>query len=868
MKILLIDGNYSLYRYYFATAYNNSNILRTSDNQPINAVYKFIKSINKFINENAYDSYVVCFDKSKKNYRHKILPEYKGNRDKTPDELRTQFPIAKEFLKSINLDYLEMTDFEADDLIGCLAKQAESKKYKVDILTGDKDLYQIVSPLINIVSPISGSNGEFKIIDEDYIFEKWNIKPIQIPDLKGLMGDASDNYKGVKGIGEKSAVKLLTEFETLENIISSIDKLKGSIKIKVQNDQDEAIKCKKIATIQTDCINYDYKFRNINKDLESEKQFYIKYEMNSFLKNVSKTKLENSKFKILKKFSLEFIDDKKENTLFVETLEDNYFTSKVLGIGLVNTTGTYFIKPEIAKEDLIFREFLEGKYLKNSYDVKKLIVIFSNWNLKINNIVDDLLLASYDLTHYIDLNLNYLNVYYGTDINLQEDKLVYTKQLKDYPEKFIEIIVEHIIKKTLVVNKLIPKVIKKLQKENVYSLYKEIDFPVCFYIAQMEINGIKIDEIILQEQIQNVQNKLIKLNKLIYKIAGEEINIQSPKQVQNLLFKKLKLSDWSKGSTSVDVLNKIKNQHEIVELILENRILNKLLNSYLLSFQKYILNDGKIHSIFKLTKTNTGRLSSVEPNIQTVSIKNDLQKRMRLFLIPSSDEKIFVSLDYSQIELRILAHFSNDFDLIDSFNNDKDIHAIVASKIFDINVEEVTFEQRRKAKVVNFGIIYGMSSFGLSEELNISIGEADSILKNYFLKSPTIKNYLASSIENAKNKGYVETIFKRKKYIPEVKSSNTQIFNKGARMAQNMPIQGTAADILKLAIIKINEKVNTMPNQPKLVAQIHDELIFEVSKTDVEKMAKLIANEMENVFKFKVPLKVNFSYGENWFKLK
>ncbi|WP_348735798.1 DNA polymerase I [Spiroplasma endosymbiont of Ammophila pubescens] len=867
-KVLLIDGNSLLFRAFYATAYNGE-MLKSLDGTPTNAVYAFANMLNKILKTNNYYSVVVAFDKGKKNFRHDLLVNYKDGRSKTPNELIVQFPIVKEFLDSYQIPYLEQERYEADDLLGCLAVLAEKEDFYVDIFSSDKDLYQLITNKTNILVPRQGDSAD--VIDETALRAKWGITPLQVPDLKGLMGDPSDNLKGVPKVGEKTAIKLIKEYHSIENLYDNIEQIKGALQQNLLNHKESALLCKKIATIFCDINLEHFTFTQFSPNQEKLMQFYLKYNMNSFVTKLfnnqdNSTQNSNITVKIIKEWRSEFNEN--NTTVYLELLDENYHTAKIIGFGIVNSKGVFYFDYIHAKHDKLLYQFLnDTKYQKLTYHAKSLIVALARDNIFVQNIEYDMMLAGYV---YNSNAKNSLDTY----INLFEKKQILTNELfygkgvkKQIPADVIKL--SHFIgEKAAYIYKLRPKIIELLKANQQYDLYYNIELPTAFALARMEINGVKVNQHELTTQTLRIEKIVQELNNEINDIAQKEINPNSPKQISELLFQDFSLPDRKKGSTAQETLEEIKNNHVIIPKILDYRKYQKLYSTYLKGVEKYIFADGKVHTIYKQTLTNTGRLSSVEPNMQNISIRDDVQKEVRKIFVVSSPNNVLLSCDYSQIELRILAHMSKDQDLIAAFNKNEDIHTNTAMKIFNLSKNEITPNIRRSAKAVNFGIIYGISDFGLATDLNISVAKAKAIINNYYQQFPTIKAFIDQQVEFCKQNGYVTTIFNRKRYVPEINDRNYMQREFGKRIAMNMPIQGSAADIIKIALKNIDQKFLKLNLKAKIIAQIHDELIFEIPQVELIQVQKIVKTLMEDSTKLDVKLIVDMKTGLSWYDLK
>ena len=842
-KIILVDGNNLLFRSYYATAYNG-NFMKNSKGFPTNALFGFANMMNKIIDEENPTYIMVAFDKGK-TFRHDKYDFYKQGRIETPNELKLQFPKAKELLNAMGIKYYEIDNYEADDIIGTFAEYCnKDPNFIGTIISSDKDLLQLISNDIDIKLL---KQKDYLRYNEDIFSKEYGIKPINIIDLKALMGDASDNIPGVKGIGEKTALKLLQEYKTLDGIYEHIDEIKGKTKEKLEQDKDNAYMSYEIATIYKEVpidINIDeLKYLGSTEKLNS---LYEELEFYSFLKK-EKKKEEDINITIIDDVSKIKID--KECAIYLELDGTNYHNSNIIGIGIYNKDVAYYIK------NITNLDFLNGVDVF-TYDLKKLYVSLKYKNIKMPDIKNDLMIASSLLEYNTKDDIAYLANQFNYNIPFYENVL---KQ---------EDISKIVVSKAKFIYEIKDELLNKIKEENMQELYNEIEIPLTYVLGDMEYDGVVVDKDILDEMGNEIKIKLEILSKDIYNLAGTSFNISSPQQLGEVLFERLNLPHGKKGktgySTAVDVLNKLVNKHPIIEKILEYRMLNKLYTTYVEGLINTIKN-GKIHTIYTQTLTRTGRLSSIEPNLQNIPIRTEYGRLIRKAFVPSEDS-VIVSGDYSQIELRILAHMANVPALIDAFNNDFDIHSKTASDIFKTDV--VTKEMRRIAKAVNFGIIYGISSFGLSENLNISTKEAKQFIDEYLKTYPGIKEYMDNTIKNAYECGYAKTLFNRKRIIDELKNTNYMIRQSGERMALNTPIQGTSADIIKKAMVLIHQKLKENNLKSKLIIQVHDELVFDCLKEEQEQVIKIMKDVMENVIKLKVPLKIDIEYGNNWYEAK
>ncbi|MFR2585494.1 MAG: DNA polymerase I [Bacilli bacterium] len=858
-KIILVDGNNLLFRSYYATAYAG-NFMNNSKGFPTNALFGFTNMINKIVNEEKPEYIIVAFDKGK-TFRHEKYDVYKDGRVETPNELKIQFPLAKELLTAMGIKYYEIDNYEADDIIGTFSEYCnKDSDYVGTIVSSDKDLLQLISDDVDI-----------KLLKQkDYIrynknsFEReYGIEPINVIDLKALMGDASDNIPGVKGIGEKTALKLLHEYKTLDGIYENIDKISGKLQEKLINDKDNAYMSYDLATIVRDVpMEIDINDIKIKEpDMPELNRLYEELEFYSFLKKMNKKEEKKDlDIKVIKDINELKIEG--EVAVSLEVFGSNYHLSPILGMGVYNDKISCFIPLEVLKQN---PDFLI-KNIKYTYDAKKIIVALKYLGIEIDNIVFDTMIAGalldYNvkddmayLANEIDYKLDFYETIYGKFIHLKmpsEEEIIKSMVLR---AKFIYETKEFFE--------------NKLKEDEVTDLFEKVELPLATVLADMEFTGVKVDCDKLLEMGEDIKIKLELLTKDIYNMAGEEFNISSPQQLSEILFEKLELPHGKKKtngySTAADILNKIRDKHPIVEKVLEYRGLSKLYSTYIEGLLGYVHN-GEIHTIYTQNLTRTGRLSSVEPNLQNIPIRDELGRSIRKAFVPEND--YILGADYSQIELRILAHIAVVPALEQAFREDKDIHAKTASDIFGVPMELVTSEMRRVAKAVNFGIIYGISGFGLGENLDIRAVDAKKFIDTYLETYPGIKDYMDQTIADAKEKGYVRTLFHRKRNITELKNPVYMIRQSGERIALNTPIQGTSADIIKLAMVKVYEVFKKRNLKSKMIIQVHDELIFDTCADELEEVKKIVKDVMENVYELEVPLKVDINYGKNWFEAK
>ena len=858
-KIVLVDGNNLLFRSYYATAYSG-NFMRNADGFPTNGLYGFVNMINKIISEENPEYMVVAFDIGK-TFRHEKYSEYKGGRDETPNDLKVQFPYAKKILSAMGIMYLEKEGYEADDIIGTIASEVDKNDEFIGlIVSSDKDLLQLIS---NDIEVKLLKTKDYIRMNHDTFVETYGIEPIRMIDLKGLMGDSSDNIPGVKGIGEKTALKLLQEYGTVENLYNNIDKLKGATKVKLEEGRKSAFDSKEIATIYRkvplEIKLEDTKYlKNISQELIDIYNYLGFY---SFLKKIDLPKKDNREIEVKIINNVDDLKIDKPVAVYLDIDNDNYHNANIIGMGVYNDEISYYIPYNLLKKNPSFLINIE----KYTYDAKKTYVSLIEHNIKVDKLVFDTMVSAYLLNYNLKDDIAYLANELEFNIPFIDKKDAYDVNLE------LNIIAERSVMKAKFIYDTREKFIKDMEREEVFNLYNQIELPLSITLGNMEIEGIRVDKNVLLSMKDDIKVKLDLLTQNIYNLAGCEFNISSPKQLGEVLFDKLHLPYGKKNktgySTDVNVLNKLKGDYPIVDLILEHRSLSKLNSTYVEGILNAVSNDGKIHTIYTQTITRTGRLSSIEPNLQNIPVRNEYGRLIRKAFIPEANSKI-MSSDYSQIELRIFAHLSQNEKLIDAFNNNMDIHTKTAMDIFHVSKEEVTKDMRRHAKAVNFGILYGISSFGLAEDLGIPVSEAKKFMDKYFEAYPGIKEFMKKLIEEATTKGYALTIMNRKRVIEELTNPNYIIKNMGQRMALNTPIQGSSADILKKAMVEIENEFQKLKLKSKMLLQVHDELIFNVLDNEQETVIKVVSNIMENTYKISVPLVVDINFGANWYEAK
>lgn len=847
-KLILVDGNNLMFRSYYATAYGNGNMMKNSKGFPTNALFGFVSMINKIIAEENPTYMAVAFDIGK-NFRKDKYEFYKEGRVDTPEELKIQMPKAREILDAMGIKHFELEPYEADDIIGSITKLTEDDPaFASLIVSSDKDLLQLISDEteVKLLKQTGFIRYNYKAFVDDY-----KIEPIRIIDLKALMGDSSDNIPGVKGIGEKTALKLLQEYGSLDAIYENISAIKGKVKEKLEAGKESAYMSRDIATIYRDVpLNITLEDLKIEfNDSTALKDIYQELEFFSLLKafNVSK-KEESIKYHIIKD-----VTELKLNSpvaVYLELDNENYHLANIVAMSISDANNNYYIEKSLVKEAL---DYIKDKEVI-TYDLKKVICATG---VKLNAF--DVMIAAYILGYNQKDDIAYLANQFEQNI-----------EFWDNARKSNFSNLETIIKKSIFLLNVYQSFKSKMEQDGEYKLFESIEMPLVPVLADMEITGIKVKKEVLDDMQGEIEVKIELLEREIHNLAGKVFNIGSPKQLGEVLFEDLKLPSGKKNktgySTDVKVLEKLAVNYPIAEKILEYRALTKLNSTYIAGLGNYILDDGKIHTIYKQTLTRTGRLSSTEPNLQNIPIREELGRKIRKAFVPTND--LLLSADYSQIELRILAHISHCDGLIKAFQNNLDIHTKVASDIYGIDTEAVTKTMRRTAKAVIFGIVYGISGFGLGENLHISRREADSFIAKYFELYPEVKKYTEDIVKYAHENGYVKTIFGRKRVIDEINNPNYIIKSTGERMAMNTPIQGTSADIMKLAMVKVYNRFLKENITSKILLQVHDEIIVDVKNSELDLVKKIIKEEMENVYKLDVPLKVEIDTGINWYEAK
>lgn len=872
-KLLLIDGSSVAFRAFFAL-YHQIDRFRNPSGLHTNAIYGFHLMLDHLMDRVQPTHILVAFDAGKTTFRTEMYADYKAGRAKTPDEFREQFPYIREMLTARGITYYELDNYEADDIIGTLDKMAELEDFDVTIVSGDKDLIQLTDQ--NTVVEISKKGvAEFEEFTPAYLMEKMGITPEQFIDLKALMGDKSDNIPGVTKIGEKTGLKLLLEHGSLEGIYDNVDSMKPSkMKENLINDKEQAFLSKILATINTKApITIDLSDTvYMGPKVEELANFYDEMAFTQFkntLVGEAETPTFDSPFEEVNEVSAKHFSD--QDFFYFEMLNDNYHVEEIIGFAWGTKEAIYASTNLDLLKEAAFQEALAKPM--QTYDFKRVKVLLSHHGIDIPAPSFDSRLAKYLLSTVEDNQLSTIARLY-TALPLESDEVIYGKGAKRaVPEK--EVLLGHLSKKVQVLIESKEPMLAKLEENDQIDLLFDMEQPLANVLAKMEIAGIKVNGGTLAEMALENQAIIDKLTQEIYEMAGQEFNINSPKQLGILLFETMGLPvSYTKKtktgySTAVDVLERLAPISPIVSKILEYRQITKLQSTYLIGLQEYIRDDGKIHTRYVQDLTQTGRLSSTDPNLQNIPIRLEQGRLIRKAFTASNDNAVLLSSDYSQIELRVLAHISGDEHLIDAFKHGADIHTSTAMRVFGIEKpEDVTSNDRRNAKAVNFGIVYGISDFGLSNNLGIPRKLAKEYIETYFERYPGIKNYMETVVREAKDKGYVETLFKRRRELPDINSRNFNVRNFAERTAINSPIQGSAADILKIAMINLDKALIEGDFKTKMLLQVHDEIVLEVPENEIENIQTLVKEVMETAIEMTVPLLAEESYGKTWYDAK
>lgn len=874
-KLVLIDGNSLSFRAFYALP-----LLSNHAGIHTNAVYGFAMLLEKIIKEEKPNHFLVAFDAGKTTFRHSKYSEYKGGRQKTPPELSEQFPYIRQLLDAYHIKRYELDNYEADDIIGTLSRQADEEDFETIIITGDRDLTQLATDNVTIYYTKKG------VTDVDhytpkFIAEKYNgLVPKQIIDMKGLMGDTSDNIPGVAGVGEKTAIKLLNQFESVEGVYEHIEEVTAKkLKEKLINSKDDALMSKDLATINVHSpieVSLEDTKLTLQDDTTKKIELFKKLEFKQLLADIdtSSTNEEviDKTFEIEQDFQNVDLNDLNEAVIHFELEGTNYLKDTILKFGFYTNHQHVVINAEDVKDYKHLVQWLEDKNTtKIVYDAKKTYVSAHRLGINIENIEFDVMLASYiiDPSRSIDDVKSVVSLY-GQNY-VKDNITIFGKGKKHHiPEE--PILNEHIASVTEAIAAVTPTMKSQLEDYNQIELLKDLELPLARILSEMEEIGIYTDINDLKEMEFEIQKKLYVLISNIHESAGEAFNINSPKQLGVVLFETLQLPVIKKTktgySTAVDVLEKLQGEHPIIDDILEYRQLAKLQSTYVEGLQKVISKDHRIHTRFNQTLAQTGRLSSIDPNLQNIPIRLEEGRKIRKAFKPTSKDSVILSADYSQIELRVLAHITQDESLKHAFINGHDIHTATAMKVFNVESDQVDSLMRRQAKAVNFGIVYGISDYGLSQSLGITRKQAKAFIDDYLASFPGVKQYMSDIVKDAKAQGYVETLLHRRRYIPDITSRNFNLRSFAERTAMNTPIQGSAADIIKLAMVKFSEKIKETKYHAKLLLQVHDELIFEIPKSEVEDFSKFVEEIMEQALVLDVPLKVDSNYGATWYDAK
>lgn len=879
-RLIIIDGNSIINRAFYALPdMSNSEGLKT------NAIFGFVRMMFKIIEDYQPTHMSVAFDKKAPTFRHKQYADYKAGRKKMPDELAQQLQPLKDLLDKFNINRLELEGYEADDLIGTVARLGEENDFKVYIVTGDKDAIQLASHKTTTLITKKGV-GEVEEYDYDSVLERYEMTPTQFIDLKGLMGDKSDNIPGVPGVGEKTGIKLLKQYSTIENLIEHTDELKGSIKKKIEENKDLALMSKELATIITnvpiEVKLEDLEYGNYNKDdvVEKFKEFGFTSLITKLLdiEGGETTIKEEIDLKIEHLDNVEdFIKKAEENKKVIIDIigkEGNILDKRVLYVFLsLDGNEIYYVNEDELPQIKTLLSNPEIK--KHGYDLKEDYILLKPYEIELNSMDFDITIAEYliDSKSSTSYECSAIAMKYLTrKIKSKEDLLGKGAKAKKFDEIEFDELSAYIGDILNTVNGVYPKIEEKLKETEMDGLFYHVEMPLVEVLGSMEYIGMKVDKDQLNELKEKFTTIINELENEIFELAGEPFNINSPKQLGVVLFEKLGLPVIKKTktgySTNAEVLENLRDKHEIIDKITEYRQIVKLNSTYVEGLLKIINpKTGRIHSSFNQTITTTGRISSTEPNMQNIPVKTEMGRDIRKVFVADDNCKL-VDADYSQVELRVLAHMSGDENMIDAFKHGEDIHSKTASQIFDVDIKDVTSKQRIEAKAINFGIIYGKTDFGLSQDLNIPVATAKAYIDSYFNKYPKIKEFMDEAVESATETGYATTILNRRRYIPEIKASNFIVRNQGKRFAMNAPIQGSAADIIKVAMVNVYNKLKENNMKSKLILQVHDELIVEAVDEELEMAEKIVREEMENAQSMDVKLDVDLNTGDSWYETK
>ncbi len=850
-KFVIIDGNSLINRAFYALPQ-----LANAEGVISNGVFGFATILVKIITEIKPKYICVALDYGKHTFRTDMYAEYKGTRKGTPEELKSQFPILRDMLSAMGIQHIEKEGIEADDIIGTLTRRFDTENI---VVTGDKDSFQLINDNTWVMFTKRGVTETINY-DQAQLFNDYGLKPFQIVELKSLMGDSSDNIPGVSGVGEKTALSLLYKYETLDNVYNYIDEITGKLKEKLVNSKEMAYLSHALATIDTNCdfectledCEYQFPFN------EEVLKFFKRYQFNSLLKKSNLFEESQPKTfeyeKSIEQYNIDSLDIVQQISNEIKK-EKKIYLNLSGGVSIFVNNREYnlsekvdLLTPTIECADLFngLKEVFEDETIEKCvFDYKSILHTLKKYNVGLNNVSFDVYLARYLINNNNKSNISFEDLLIENNLNLNYRAY----NLKSLEEMYVD----------------------NLNQLKLTNLYNDIELPLTKVLYNMEIVGFKIDQDVLYQLDSKFDTELKQVSNEIYDLADCEFNLNSPKQLGEVLFDKMNLyhGNNKKKSTGIDVLNSLKNDHPIIEKIIRYRQISKLYSTYIKSFEELINKDtGKIYTTFNQTLTSTGRLSSSDPNLQNIPVRSEEGKELRKMFVPSTSDGYIVSADYSQIELRLLASFCGDEKLIEAFRRGDDIHALTASHVFGVDLKDVTSQMRRDAKAINFGIIYGISDYGLSQNIGSTRKAAKEYIDTYFLKYPLVKKYMDDNVEYCKKNGYIKTYFGRIRFIPEINNSNYNIRQLGERCAMNMPLQGSASDIIKLAMIRVYNRMKDENLQSKLILQIHDELIVDCVKSELEKVTTILKEEMENVVDLKVKLEVNVSYGKDWYEAK
>ncbi len=871
-RMLLIDGNSMLFRAYYATAYGR--VMRTSNGLATNAVYGFNMMIDKAIQLVEPDAILVAFDAGKQTFRHELYADYKGGRRETPEDLKVQFPIVRELIDSMGIRYYEEPGMEADDIIGSTARKYNDT-YHINILTSDHDMLQLIDTNTSVWLMKKGLT-EIEEMSVESLKEQMGIAPLQIIDLKGLMGDASDNIPGIAGIGEKTALKLLAEYGSVENLLDHTEELKGKLKEKVEAGHDSAILSKRLATIATD-MDIHMSDADMQRHYEPKKlyDFYKKYEMKSLMNKVDlnedasapvdsfeKAAETEGAYETVTEVPAELLSS--DVALYADYDFDDAAAANLYGFALSKDGKTVYIALDDALAQAAFVSWLKEENHKIVYDAKWIYHLLDKKNLTVSKDTEDVKIMAFLIDNYVNDFDKFKEKYEWNLLKKKEE--IYGKVNKPLEaEKDAQAAYSCTLANKILT--IYPRLKEELAELEMTQLYEEIERPLIEVLYDMEKAGISVNETLLNEIAEKTLEKIEDLKSNIYFYAMKEFNINSTQQLAQVLFDDLGLPANKKRSTAVDVLERLRGKHPIIDELIEYRKYSKLYSTYAEGLKKYIQEDGKIHTTFDQCGTQTGRLSSNDPNLQNISVRTEEGREIRKAFVPE-ENSVLVSCDYSQVELRMLAHMAKEPALIEAFNEGMDIHTKTAMDIFHVAKDDVTSLMRRQAKAINFGIVYGMSGFGLAEQIGVSNAEANAFIDKYFASYPKIQSFMDETVEHARENGYVTTLYHRRRYIPELNDKNYMIREFGKRAAMNAPIQGSAADLIKIAMIRIYRRLLKENYQSRIILQIHDEVLLNVPKDELEAVSALIEEEMSNAMHLSVPLVSNLVFGETWYEAK